>query len=55
MKNYPIELREKFDALAEQLCVSSITLGELHDGAEQEAVNIRFDQDQWPACPATIE
>ncbi len=22
MKNYPIELREKFNALAEQLCVS---------------------------------
>ena len=29
MKTYPPELREKFNALAEQLCISSITLGEL--------------------------
>src|SRR5258708_12119286 len=37
MKNYPIELRDKFNALAEQLCISSITLGELHYGAEKSA------------------
>lgn len=37
MKNYPQELREKFNALAEQLCISSITLGELHYGAEKSA------------------
>ncbi len=37
MKNYPLELREKFSALAEQLCISSITLGELHYGAEKSA------------------
>jgi tRNA(fMet)-specific endonuclease VapC len=37
MKNYPPELREKFNALAEQLCMSSITLGELHYGAEKSA------------------
>jgi tRNA(fMet)-specific endonuclease VapC len=37
MKNYPLELREKFNALAEQLCISSITLGELHYGAEKSA------------------
>jgi len=37
MKTYPPELREKFNALAEQLCVSSITLGELHHGAEKSA------------------
>jgi tRNA(fMet)-specific endonuclease VapC len=35
MKNYPQELREKFNNLAEQLCISSITLGELHYGAEE--------------------
>ena len=35
MKNYPLDLREKFNALAEQLCISSITLGELHYGAEK--------------------
>jgi tRNA(fMet)-specific endonuclease VapC len=35
MKNYPADLREKFNALAEQLCISSITLGELHYGAEK--------------------
>jgi tRNA(fMet)-specific endonuclease VapC len=35
MKNYPLGLREKFNALAEQLCISSITLGELHYGAEK--------------------
>jgi tRNA(fMet)-specific endonuclease VapC len=37
MKNYPPALREKFNALAEQLCISSITLGELHFGAEKSA------------------
>ena len=26
MKNYPLDLREKFNSLAEQLCISSITL-----------------------------
>lgn len=35
MKNYPAALREKFNTLAEQLCISSITLGELHYGAEK--------------------
>jgi tRNA(fMet)-specific endonuclease VapC len=35
MKNYPGDLRAKFNALAEQLCISSITLGELHYGAEK--------------------
>jgi tRNA(fMet)-specific endonuclease VapC len=37
MKTHPAELRKKFDALAEQLCISSITLGELHYGAEKSA------------------
>jgi tRNA(fMet)-specific endonuclease VapC len=37
MKHYPLELREQFNALAEQLCISSITLGELHYGAEKSA------------------
>ena len=35
MKNHPLGLREKFNTLAEQLCMSSITLGELHCGAEK--------------------
>jgi tRNA(fMet)-specific endonuclease VapC len=37
MKNYPLHLREKFNALAEQLCISSISFGELHYGAEKSA------------------
>lgn len=37
MKNYPQDLRERFNSLAEQLCISSITLGELHYGAEKSA------------------
>jgi tRNA(fMet)-specific endonuclease VapC len=37
LKTYPPELREKFNTLAEQLCISSITLGELHFGAEKSA------------------
>jgi hypothetical protein len=37
MKNYPPNLLGKFDTLAEQLCISSITLGELHYGAEKSA------------------
>ena len=37
MKKYPLGLREKFNSLAEQLCISSITLGELHYGAEKSA------------------
>ncbi|HTZ67347.1 MAG TPA: tRNA(fMet)-specific endonuclease VapC [Roseiarcus sp.] len=35
MKTYPEAVREKFNALAEQLCISSVTLGELHYGAEK--------------------
>ena len=30
-------LRERFDQLAEALCISTITLGELLDGAERSA------------------
>lgn len=37
MKTYPPQVREKFNALAEQLCISSITLGELHYGAQKSA------------------
>lgn len=37
MKTYPPTVREKFNAVAEQLCISSITLGELHYGAEKSA------------------
>lgn len=35
MKNQPEHLRHKFNGLAEQLCISSITLGELQYGAEK--------------------
>lgn len=41
MKNYPDELRENFNALAEQLCISTITLGELHYGAEKSARRVK--------------
>lgn len=37
MKNYPATLLERFNALADQLCISAITLGELHFGAEKSA------------------
>ena len=37
MKNYPLDLRDRFNSLAEQLCISCITLGELHNGAEKSA------------------
>jgi tRNA(fMet)-specific endonuclease VapC len=37
LKRYPEGLRERFNRLAEQLCISSITLGELHYGAEKSA------------------
>ncbi len=37
MKNYPPKLRERFNRMAEQLCISSITLSELHYGAEKSA------------------
>jgi tRNA(fMet)-specific endonuclease VapC len=37
MKTYPPELQQKFDSLAERLCISSITLGELCFGAEKSA------------------
>jgi tRNA(fMet)-specific endonuclease VapC len=35
IKNYPPRLRERFNRLAEQLCISSVTLAELHYGAEK--------------------
>jgi tRNA(fMet)-specific endonuclease VapC len=41
MKTYPPELRGKFNALAEQLCISSITLGELYYGAEKSARRVQ--------------
>ena len=37
IKNYPPALREKFNSLADQLCISSITLGEMLYGAEKSA------------------
>ncbi len=35
LKSHPPKLRERFNRLAEALCISSITLGELHYGAEK--------------------
>jgi tRNA(fMet)-specific endonuclease VapC len=35
IKNHPEGLRRRFNELAEQLCISSITLAELHYGAEK--------------------
>lgn len=40
MKTCPPSVREKFNALADQLCISSIRLGELHYGAEKSARRI---------------
>lgn len=37
IKNYPPKLRERFNRFAEQLCISTITLGELAYGAEKSA------------------
>jgi tRNA(fMet)-specific endonuclease VapC len=37
MTKRSLDLLEKFNSLAEQLCISSITLGELHYGAEKSA------------------
>src|SRR5215470_4341997 len=37
MKNHPAKLRQRFNHLAEQLCISSITLAELYYGAEKSA------------------
>lgn len=34
-ENLSARVRDKFNALAEQLCISSITLGELYYGAEK--------------------
>lgn len=35
IKTYPPMIREKFNALADQLCISSVTLGELYYGVEK--------------------
>ena len=37
MKDRPPAMRERFDAASERLCISSITLAELHYGAEKSA------------------
>jgi tRNA(fMet)-specific endonuclease VapC len=37
IKNRPAALRERFDQLAEKLCISTITLGELLYGVEKSA------------------
>jgi tRNA(fMet)-specific endonuclease VapC len=37
IKNRPVELREQFDRLTEQICISTITLAELYYGLEKSA------------------
>jgi tRNA(fMet)-specific endonuclease VapC len=37
IKNYPPKLRERFNRLAEQLCISTVTLAELVYGAEKSS------------------
>ena len=37
IKNHPPELRDRFDRLLGELCISVITFGELHFGAEKSA------------------
>ena len=37
IRNRPAEMRERFDALADELCISVITLAELYFGAEKSA------------------
>jgi tRNA(fMet)-specific endonuclease VapC len=37
LKNYPPDLQEQFNRFADQLCISTITLGELSFGAEKSA------------------
>ena len=58
MKNYPPALLEKFNSLAEQICISSITLGELHYGAEKSARradNLTAIEHFVAHCGATIK
>jgi tRNA(fMet)-specific endonuclease VapC len=44
VKNYPPKLRERFNRLAEQLCISSVTLAELCYGAEKSARRLQDTQ-----------
>jgi tRNA(fMet)-specific endonuclease VapC len=37
IKRHPVSLHERFNELADQLCISSITFGELRYGAEKSA------------------
>ena len=48
IKNRPAELRQRFNELADQLCISSVVLGELIYGAEKSArpaANLRVVED----------
>jgi tRNA(fMet)-specific endonuclease VapC len=40
MREHPEQLSQRFNHLAEQVCVSAITLGELHFGAEKSGRRI---------------
>lgn len=37
MKRYPAAMMDRFNALADRLCISAVTLGELQYGAEKSA------------------
>jgi tRNA(fMet)-specific endonuclease VapC len=61
MKNRPPTLRGRLNRLAEQICVSAITLGEIHYGAELSArraenlQGIRRFFERLPVLPFTAE
>jgi tRNA(fMet)-specific endonuclease VapC len=37
IKSHPVELREQFNRLTEQICISTITLAELYYGVEKSS------------------
>lgn len=37
LKHHPAALRDRFNAMAEQICISSLTLADLHHAAERSA------------------
>src|ERR1700730_14750071 len=41
IKNQPTELRQQFNRLAEQICISAITLAELYYGVEKSSRRIQ--------------
>jgi tRNA(fMet)-specific endonuclease VapC len=50
IKNRPPALRERFNSLADQLCISSITLGELIYGAENSTRSAEKSRGRRAVC-----